>query len=306
MHSVTEMLKAQIVSLQAELKTCTNENKILDIKKLIEENKDLLEKKYNELLEHNGETLGEFELRVDSKPKSIKRATGIKLIDEHFDGGFEEGMFINLIGESGAGKSTLMLEMLMNISAFSKSVFFGFEMGDRITLNKIRKFGVTDAHRKNLIIDIHSRNLETLKREILLYAKEGVKFFVIDSKMKLEVESSMDDYKKYSKISNDLSKLTQQNDIIIVLINQISEENLKTGRVSIKGSGDQIYDTDIVMVYRKKKNNDNIRELQIYKNRQNDREGVIETRLDGCRTVSTKFCTEVSYASPDNEFLKGI
>ena len=125
MHSVTEMLRAQIISLQAELKTCTNENKILEIKKLIEENKDLLEKKYNELLEHNGETLGEFELRVDSKPKSIKRATGIKLLDEHFGGGFEEGMFINLIGESGAGKSTLMLEMLMNITDVLKYFLAG-------------------------------------------------------------------------------------------------------------------------------------------------------------------------------------
>ena len=124
--------------------------------------------------------------------------------------------------------------------------------------------------------------------------------------MKLEVDSSMDDYKKYSKISNDLSKLTQQNDIIIVLINQISEENLKSGRVSIKGSGDQIYDTDIVMVYRKKKNNESLRELHIYKNRQNDKEGVIETKLEGHRTVSTKMCTEVEYKIPDSEFLKGL
>jgi len=187
-------------------------------------------------------------------------------------------------------------------------VFFGFEMSDRITLNKIRHFGITDAHRRNLVIDIHSRNLETLKREVLLYAKEGVKFFVIDSKMKLEVEGAMDDHKKISQISSELSKLTQQNDIIIVLINQISEENLKTGRVSIKGSGDQIYDTDIVLVYRKVKNDPSKRELQVFKNRQNDKEGVIETKLDGYRTISTKMCEVVEYqvSNKDNGFLRGL
>jgi len=307
-NNVTELIRVQIHSLQAELKSTSDEKRIIEINRLIEENKNILETKYNELLRHNGETLGEFEERVSKKPIAPKRATGIALLDNHFDGGFEEGMFINLIGESGAGKSTLMLEMLMNISAYSKSVFFGFEMSDRITLNKIRHFGITDAHRRNLVIDIHSRNLETLKREVLLYAKEGVKFFVIDSKMKLEVEGAMDDHKKISQISSELSKLTQQNDIIIVLINQISEENLKTGRVSIKGSGDQIYDTDIVLVYRKVKNDPSKRELQVYKNRQNDKEGVIETKLDGYRTISTKMCEVVEYQvnNKDNGFLRGL
>jgi len=306
MTSITETLKQQIKTLQAELDNPkTDEARKLEIQKHIEENKNLLETTYKDLNKRNGVTLREFEKMVDAKGNPIKRATGIALIDEVFDGGFEEGMFINLVGESGAGKSTIALEILLNIAEFNKSVFIGLEMGDKLTLKKIRQYGISEAHRDNLIIDIHSRDIEIVKREISLYANDGVKFFVIDSKMKLETTMKADEYKKISYISGELSKLTQQLGIIIILINQISEENLKHNRVSLKGSGDQIYDSDIVLVYKKVKDLTK-REMLVYKNRQNNKEGItIQTELRDNRTVSTKK-VEVREYKEDKEFLRSI
>jgi len=306
MTSITETLKQQIKTLQAELNNpATDEARNLEIQKLIEENKNLLETTYKDLNKRNGVTLREFEKMVDAKGNAVKRATGIELIDEVFDGGFEEGMFINLVGESGAGKSTIALEILLNIAEFNKSVFIGLEMGDKLTLKKIRQYGIRESHRDNLIIDIHSRDIEIVKREVSLYANDGVKFFVIDSKMKLESSMKADEYKKISYISGEISKLTQQLGIIVILINQISEENLKHNRVSLKGSGDQIYDSDIVLVYKKAKDLTK-REMLVYKNRQNNKEGItIHTELKNNRTVSTAKAEEREYKE-DKEFLRSL
>jgi len=302
--NITDTLKKQIQTLQAELDNGVSQRRVLEIKQKIDENKTLLETTYRDLAQRKGITLREFEKMVDAKGTPPKRATGIELIDNIFDGGFEEGMFINLVGESGAGKSTLALELLLNISAHSKSVFIGLEMGDRLTLKKIRQYGITEAHRDNLIIDMHSRNIEDLKREVSLYAHDGIKFIVIDSKMKLEANGVHDDHKKIAYISNELSKLTQQLGVIIILINQMPNDSLKNGYVTIKGSGDQVYDSDIILVYKKSKE-PNKRKLLVYKNRQNNKEGItIETMLRSNRTVSTTMVEVIEYN--ENDFLKDL
>ena len=160
---ITETLKEQIKNLEIEFNNpSTEQRRKLELSKLIEQNKMLLETTYRDLNKRNGISLRLFEEEINSKPIAVKRATGIKLLDDLFEGGFEEGMFINLTGESGTGKSTLGLEILINIAEFTPSVFFSFEMGDRLTLKKIQKIGIKESHRDNLIIDRFSRNIETL------------------------------------------------------------------------------------------------------------------------------------------------
>lgn len=305
-NNPVEAYKIQIENAKRLLEdNTTSEKQRIDANRVIEENKAILANVYNNLLKRNGKTYRELKAEVDSMGATPKRATGITLLDDFFDGGIEEETFINLIGESGAGKSTLAIEILLNISEYSKSVFFSFEMGIKRTVKKIGSFRLTDNQQDNLIVDLDSYNIEQLKREVSLYANDGVKFFVIDSKMKLEADGYKDDYKKIAYISNELSKLTQKLGVIIILINQISEENLKNDRVSIKGSGDQIYDSDIVLVYKKSNKDKNRRELQIFKNRQNDKLSTIETKLLAGRTVST-IEVEVTTYKCDNDFLGDI
>ena len=305
MQNVVEIYKLQIVNAENELKNCKDEKRRVELNNIIDENKKILEDIYESAYKRNGKTFRELENEVLNMPNIPLRATGIKILDDFFDGGIEEETFINLVGESGTGKSTLAIEILLNIAEYSKSVFCSFEMGIKRTYKKISKFKLTDNQKDNLIVDLDTHDIEDLKREIVLYANDGVKFFCIDSKMKLDAKGFKDDYKKISFISNELSKLTQKLGIIIILINQISEENLKNGRVSLKGSGDQIYDSDIVLVYKKVKDKDNIRHLEVFKNRQNDKKGVIETELQNGKTVS-KFEIEVTEFNSDNDFLRDI
>ena len=210
-----------------------------------------------------------LELReyIKTLPKVPKYEVGINAFDE-FLGGFETGLFINLAAESGAGKTTTVLDIVTNIAKGRKSVFFSFEMGKKLLNSKLYKMQVSDEQLENLILDFDNSDLDDLVREIELYAYEGIKFFGIDSKMKISVKGNDPEHLKISKISSTLSKLCAKKDIIIFLINQISEDDIKSKRLSLKGSGDQKYDADLLFFLTIDK--DEKRWLHCTKNRMSD------------------------------------
>jgi len=232
-----------------------------------------------------GITARELKRLVELKPKVPRYETGIKALDENLLDGIEIGTFVQLAGESGVGKTHFVLEILSNIANYSKSVFFNFEMGDTRIVHRLNKLLVNSQQWDNLIIDKDSRNLDVLCNEIILYARDGVKFFTVDSKMKIEVSGNQEDHQKFSSITNRLAKLSQQHDIIIFLINQMNEADIKSKRLAFKGSGDQQYDSDISLFYVKDENGK--RTLICNKNRQDEREFRVDLHLDeNGRTVS--------------------
>lgn len=190
---------------------------------------------------------------VDSKPKVARYETGIIALDHNFKGGIEIGTFIQFAGESGAGKTTLVLEILSNIARYNKVLFFNFEMGDtRISTRLSRQ--LTDENQwSNFLINSKARKLQDILKEITNRARSGIKFFAIDSKMKIEVPDEQDTFKAINIISAELAKISQQLEIIVFLINQMNESDIKENRLSFKGSGDQLYDTDIALFYQLKK-----------------------------------------------------
>jgi len=232
-----------------------------------------------------GITARELKRLVELRPKAPRYETGVKALDSNLFGGIEIGTFIQLAGESGVGKTHFLLEILSNIANYSKTVFFNFEMGDTRIVKRLDRLLVNEQQWDNLIIDNDSREIDTLCNEIVLYARDGVKFFTIDSKMKIEVSGTQSDHQKFSSITKRLAKLSQQNDIIIFLINQMSEEDIKNKRLAFKGSGDQQYDSDISLFYIKDK--EGKRTLICNKNRQDEREFRVDLHLDAQgRTVS--------------------
>ena len=229
-------------------------------------------------------------------PKAIRYATGIKELDEHLFDGFEVGSLIQLAGQSFAGKTTLFLQIIANISKYANSVFFNFEMGDRRIANRFSKSLQTDEAKKNMLIHNDNRELSHIVDEILSASKKGVQFFAIDSKMKIEVSDEKEDHRKFSKISSTFSKLTQENEIIIFLINQVSEDDDKTGRMAFKGSGDQLYDTDLALFYYLDKKNPKARNLVCRKNRQDESNFTMSLRLDMYgKTVLNGGAVETAY-----------
>lgn len=232
----------------------------------------------------SGVSARDFIQRVKNMPHVPRYATGITALDQKLKGGFESGMFVQLGGESGVGKTHLFLEIVSNIAVGKQSVLFSFEMGSRLLEKRLSRLLTKESQLDNLIIDTTTRNLNDLIMEIELYAKKGIKFFAIDSKMKIEVPNEQDEVKKTSIISNALSKLSQRRDIIVMLINQMSEESIKNKRLTFKGGGDQKYDADIALFY--VKDEDGNRTLICNKNRQDEYEFNVDLKLDNYgRTV---------------------
>lgn len=245
----------------------------------------------------SGITARELKRLVELRPKHPRYETGIKPLDEQLLGGIEIGTLVQLAGESFVGKTHLTLEILSNVASYSKAVFFNFEMGDTRIVNRLNYLLDKDCQWDNLIIDNDSRELTALCNEIILHARDGVKFFTIDSKMKIDVKGDGNDHQKFSSITKELSRIAQQNDVIIFLINQMSEDDIKNKRLAFKGSGDQKYDSDIALFY--VKDEEGNRRLICNKNRQDDREFFVELRLnDRGRTIGkNEYVNVVEYQS---------
>jgi len=177
--------------------------------------------------------------------------TGIRAIDRM--GGIPLGAMIQLGASSGAGKTTLMLKILSTFAKIQKVAHFDFEMGLNKTYFKLKKLLKSEAQMNNYIIDFESYKLKSLIREIEIYSAMGVKFFVIDSRMKIKTDEKFI-ADSTSLISSELQRLCRENNITIILINQMSENALKEGLPTLKGGNDQFYDADLVFfLYKLKK-----------------------------------------------------
>lgn len=266
---MTQELQDEIKNLKFQVHKSTNiDEKIKLQRELYSKKIQLLDLIHEKDKARAGLTARELILKVDSMPKVPKFETGMTKIDAKL-GGFETGLFINLAGESGAGKTTLLLHLLGNLSAGRKTVFFNFEMGDRLFVKKLKELNLNDKQLDNLIIDSDTNNLNDLIMEIELYSEEGIKFFAIDSKMKIVTTKGDSEYQQISNMSKELARLCARKDITIVLINQMNEEDIKNKRLAFKGSGDQKYDSDIALFL--VKGDENQRKLICTKNRMNDK-----------------------------------
>ncbi len=235
-----------------------------------------------------GVTALSLRTKVDAMENIPRYATGITALDreEAFNGGIEVGSLILFGGASGTGKSKLTLEIVCNVAAYSKAVFFNLEMGERRIVSRLKKQLHTDAQWSNLIIDSSTRDLDDILMEIRLHARDGARFFVVDSRMKITVKGEKQEYQKISHITKELSSICQQLDIIVFLINQISEEDQKGERLSFKGSGDQLYDADIALFYTMDKENMRQRTLVCSKNRQDERGFKMNLELHNDKTIA--------------------
>jgi replicative DNA helicase len=189
------------------------------------------------------ENLLSVEKRVKNKPIVPKYLTGNSAIDNKM-GGFSEGSFINIAGENFTGKTTLVLKILSNIAEYSPVLFFSFEMYENLLVRNKFKYASKNI-KQNLFIEQNKNDLATINFIIRKEAKKGLKFFAIDSRMKIKTDGNLQEYQKNSLISQTLSKITQELGVIIILINQIALSDLRSGRLEFKGSGDTSYDSDV-------------------------------------------------------------
>lgn len=290
MSSKFDELKNENITLTIEIDNASSvgdSDKAIELKKKLYANKlEML----NLLTVENkraGITASELRTKVQNMPNVPRYATGIEALDDMnaLDGGIEVGSLVLLGGASGSGKSYITLEIVCNVSAYSKAVFFNLEMGERRVLKRLQQQLTHGKQWDNLIVDSYSRTLDDIMMEIELHARDGARFFVIDSRMKIDVQGEKQEYQKISHTTKMLSSLCQRLDIIIFLINQISEDDLKNKRLAFKGSGDQLYDADIALFYAVDDEDVNKRKLICSKNRQDDRGFVLDLELRNGKTV---------------------
>lgn len=212
---------------------------------------DLIDKLYAMIKEEKEKspTFTAKELLSKRPPVLEFYKTGIRAIDENLNG-LVKGGFIQVAAASGAGKTTIMARILSNLARNHKVAHFDFEMGEYKLFFLLRNFLKEENQLKNYYINTETHKLDDLIKEITYLSDQGIKIFLIDSKMKIETDEK-DTYKSASKISHELSKLTKSGNITIILINQMSDSAIREGRAELKGSGDQVYDSDVILVLTK-------------------------------------------------------
>lgn len=241
----------QLVEEITNAEKFNNEEEAIFLKKELYENKIAMLELISYKNKKTSISARELMHKVENMPIATRYATGLSYLDDNLKinqtdtGGFEVGSLIIIGGQSGAGKSHILLDMLSNVAKYSKCVFFNFEMGDRRINTRLKRLLHTDEQKDNFIINSECRDLEDLLMEINLLADDEVKFFAIDSRMKITVKGNEAEYQKIASITKKLSEAAIKNDVIVILINQISEDNLKTKTLAFKGSGDQLYDADM-------------------------------------------------------------
>lgn len=254
-----------------------------------------------------GLTARHYLQRAKNRKHKPKYSTGIERLDYHLDGGFETGVFINISGESFAGKTELCLNIVANMSNSKKVGWFNFEMGEKLFSKRLIRLTMNDSQLDNFYIDEESRNIDVLLREMELLIEDGFFCFCIDSKMKINGAKGKEDHQKYSDISTRLSEFAQTKDVIILFINQMNEDDIKNKRLALKGSGDQKYDSDIVlfMTLEDDKNNMKIEDRKRYlvctKNRQTEKTFKIEIGLNEYKY--NKSPVVIQFNSDDEENL---
>lgn len=203
-----------------------------------------------------------------------KIATGIEKLDGMLCGGFEPAQFIHVGGDRNIGKTTLLKQILYNTSAGFDSLFFSFEMPAWKMAKLTKKMtGPTNLNRYRIIDTqmMKSRDVMDVARMIrVMWRKHRIRFVLIDSKMKLThrtFKGSSDSDRK-GDIDAILNAVVQETGINIMMIVQLTKEDIKSGTMSSYGSGLSDFEADMqIMMYRPKVDDGSV-EVKVSKNRQ--------------------------------------
>ncbi len=224
-----------------------------------------------------------------TKPQIPKYTTGISFIDDALDGGIEAGQFILVMGDPEAGKTLITTQILRNVSNGYKTLFFCFEftVGAFVQQNISKKRAFNED---NLFIINDGYTLGDVEREIKIFARDGGRFVVIDSQMRVDntIKGATVEQNESEKFST-LAKLCHRLNIIVLFIAQQGKEDTKGGTHSPMGTKKGAHEANQIWYIHKLKpkydNNGNdenkeIRELEISKNKQTGKHFKTQIRLN--------------------------
>lgn len=187
-------------------------------------------------------TAGELEEKFANE-KIERYSLGIDFLDSKIlSGGIELNQLILISGDKDAGKTSLALQILENLSIGHKTCLFNLEFSTKkLIIERKKKFDKiklqenfrNQIRNNNIIIDGIS-DINEIKDIIVQQTYNGIKFFVIDSQMCLDVPDYRGEEAESKKFQI-LHELTQKYDIAIFLITQSSKVDNENPFGSKKG-----------------------------------------------------------------------
>jgi len=238
---------------------------------------------------------------------------GIRTVDEALCGGIESSQLVHVGGESGIGKTTFTKQVLKNICEKHNVLFFSFEMREwkiakQFKNNKFRpgSYQIIDSTMMGTDVSDVVRMMRRIKN------KSGIRFALIDSKMELSNNhfKGNNDVDRKSDIDKQLARASNDLDMVIFLITQISDENIKNGRMKSYGSSLSDYAADMKILLLEGEDSDVT--LSIEKARQDvllrkkvplwfNKETLTFTDI---RAVETSYTVLPTYGNGDNDKIE--
>ena len=219
-----------------------------------------------------------------------KYATNIEWIDRYFDGGFEMGQMVTILGDAEAGKTQLVNQILCNVANNHKCLYFALEFNKRKLIKyfkqKWKNKNVTERALNNIyhITPDMIKDEEITKIIDIMQEKvnKGIKFIVIDSSMMI-YRDGMAGEPEISEIFRLLHDFANIRDILLFVITQASKDDNKNNRVAIFGSQRATHLSDIIFYIKVERNENNEiinRKFVIQKNKQEGKYGVVDLYFD--------------------------
>lgn len=170
----------------------------------------------------------------EDKPKPKVYATRIPFIDDYLNGGLELAQLVLISGDPEAGKTRLCLQILENLSKSNKVCFFCFEFTAEQYIRTRLKEENNESFTNFFLIN-EGYDIAEVANNIRQLYKQGVKFFLIDSQMRLNAPQGRNMEEEETSKFSTLAKLCHSLGIVVFLIIQTSKNDRDNPTGSKKG-----------------------------------------------------------------------
>lgn len=228
---------------------------------------------------------------------------------DHMTGGLQDsdGELLLLAGEPNIGKSIFAMQMAFNLAkAGYPGVIYSLEMQARQVLKrtisayakfetrKLKTGNISEKEMQSFIAEcekIAGLNLyfseesyqttDDLRADIArLKGRYGIRWFLVDYLYLMSDGKGMGENERTTIISANMKKIARNFKVAGIVISSVNksgfDEQTKSGKASIRGSGQQIHDADVVLFMREHNppqfevKNPNMRTLTFEKTREGD------------------------------------
>lgn len=167
------------------------------------------------------------------KPKPKVYPTKIPFLDMYLNGGIELAQLVLISGDPEAGKTRLCLQILENLAKENKVCFFCFEFTAEAYVRGM--FDKDSKFRENFFIINDGYDIAQVANHIRTLYKQGVKFFLIDSQMRLSAPQGRNMEEEETAKFSTLAKLCHSLGVVVFLIVQTSKTDKDNPTGSKKG-----------------------------------------------------------------------